>query len=104
MPYDEPLPVEVVRDLLGIARALYAAFAKQGGASDAQLLRLRGIGYQLNLALEKAEQGKAGTLANRSAWLIAEKAAADLGELVDGYVPAKALIAATGDRLAKKNR
>jgi len=100
--HDDPIPAEVVRDLLALARALYAAFAKMGPAYDGQLFKLRGIGFQLNLALEKAAKGKAGTFANRSAWLIAEKATADLGALVDAYLPARALITATGERLAKK--
>lgn len=74
-----------------------------GPAYDGQLFKLRGIGFQ-HLALEKAAKGKAGTFANKTAWLIAEKATAHLGALVDAYLPAKALITATGERLAKKNR
>lgn len=100
---DEPaLDQEVVRDLLGLARALYAAFVRLGPAYDDQRFKLRGIGYQLTLALEKAKQGGPGTFANRSAWLIAEKAVADLGAMVDVYFPAKQLIAATGERLKRR--
>lgn len=100
MSHEDKIPVEVVRDLL----ALYSTFAKMGKAYDKQLFALRGIGFQLQLALEKAEKGGPGTFANRCAWLIAEKATADLGALVDAYLPAKALITATGERLAKKNK
>lgn len=77
-------------------------FKKMGPGYDAQLLKVQCIGYQLRLALEKAEQGGPGTFAHRSAWLIAEKAVADLGGMVDVYLPAKALITATGERLMKK--
>jgi hypothetical protein len=104
MPNNGPLPVEVVRDLLGIARAMYAAFSRMGPEYSTHLERLRGVGYQLQLALEKAAQGGPGTFAHRSAWLISEKAAKDLGDMVDAYVPAKALVTATGERLSRKNR
>lgn len=102
MPNDGPLPIETVRDLLALARALYAVFSKMGKGYDAQLLKLRGIGYQLNLALERANESKPGTFKHKNSWLIAEKAVKDLGELVDVYLPAKTLITATGERLLKK--
>lgn len=98
------LPVEVVRDLLGIARALYSAMSGMGPAYSDQLFKLKGIGYQLQLALEKAAKGGPGTFSHRTAWLIAEKAAQDLAGLIDHYVPAKLLITATGERLARKNK
>lgn len=104
MPNDGPFPAEVARDLLGLARAMYAAFQGMGPEYRDHLMRLRGIGYQLQLALDKARQGGPGTFANRSAWLIAEKAAQDLGTLVDKYMPAQLLIRATGERLAKRDR
>lgn len=102
MPNDGPIPIETVRDLLGIARALYAAFVEMGPAYDGQRLKLRGIGYQLTLAIERAGEGGPGTFKHRAAWLISEKAAADLAEMVDMYLPAKVLIKAAGDRLKKK--
>jgi hypothetical protein len=104
LPNDGALPVEVVRDLLGIARAMYAAFQQMGPEYGDHLFKLRGIGYQLQLALDKAKQGGPGTFANRSAWLIADKAAKDLAALVDKYMPVQILITATGQRLTKKNR
>jgi len=104
VPNDGPIPIETVRDLLALARALYAAFARMGPSYEGHMHQLRGIGFQLQLALDKAKQGGPGTFANRSAWLIAEKAAQALGTMVDAYLPAKSLIAATGERLRKKNR
>jgi hypothetical protein len=99
---EQPLDVSVVRDLLGVARSLYAAFVAMGPAYDDQRFRLRGIGLQLALAIEKAGQGGPGTFANRCACLIAEKAAADLGAVIDEHFPAKSLITATGARLGRK--
>jgi hypothetical protein len=104
VPNNGQLPVEVVRDLLGLARALYSAFVEMGPAYDDHRFKLRGIGVQLQLALDKAKQGGPGTFAMRTAWLIAEQAAADLGAMVDKYMPAKVMIDGVGKRLAKKNR
>ena len=59
-------------------------------------------GCCIAFAIEKGERGKPGRLLNRSTWLIAEQAAQDLGQLVDAYLPAKALITATGARLRKR--
>ena len=100
----DQLPVEVVRDLLGIARAMYAAFETMGPEYADHMFRLRGIGFQLQLALDKAAMGGNGTFAMRSAWLISEEAAKNLGKLVDEHMPAQLLVKPTGERLARKNR
>jgi hypothetical protein len=104
VPNEGPIPVETVRDLLGIARALYAAYVEMGPAYDKQRQKLRGIGYQLGLALERAGQAGPGTFKHRAAWLIASRAADDLMAMVDAYLPARVLLKATTDRLAKKNK
>ena len=103
MPNEGPVPVEVVRDLLGIARAMYAAFESMGPEYSDQKFKLRGIGYQLQLALERAGEGGPGTFKNRCAWLIASQAAKDLGALVDAGVPEEVVVRAAGERLAKRN-
>lgn len=92
-----------MRDLLGLARAMYAAFAELGPEYDEQRFTLRSVGFQLQIALERAAQGGPGTFANRCAWLIADKAAQDLSAIIGEQVPAKALVKAAGSRLAKKN-
>jgi hypothetical protein len=103
VPNDGQIPVESLRDLLGLARAIYATLATMGPAHADQLFRLRGIGYQLALALERASQGGPGTFPHRCAWLIAEKAVQDLGDLIaEDALPAKALITASGERLLRK--
>ena len=92
-----------MRDLLGVARALYAALAEMGPEYSEQRFRLCGVGHQLQLALQRASEGGPGTFKNRCAWLIADQAAKDLGEIVGEAVPAQALVRAAGERLAKKN-
>jgi hypothetical protein len=99
VPHDDQLPVETVRDLLALARAMWAVTPKHASAAR---LKLEGIGYQLRLALEKASLGAPGTLHHRCAWLIAERAAQDLGAIVDESTLAKELIGATSERLRRK--
>ncbi len=102
MPHDGPIPLDALRDLLALARSLYAAFVAMGPAYDDQRFKVRGIGSQLALALQRAQEGGPGTFKHRAAWLIAEKAIADLGDVVAADLPATALIAASGERLLKK--
>ena len=78
------------------------AFDVQAGKLVSDLQAEVGQKAAESLTLEKAEKGGPGTFAHRSAWLIAEKAVEDLGQLVDKYVPARALITATGERLLRK--
>lgn len=86
---DPPFPFEAARDLVGIAHALYAAFNAMGKGYDTQLNRVSSIGILLTRAIEKPQKGGPGEQA-------------DLGELVDVYLPAKQLIAASGGRLRKR--
>ena len=102
MPHDGQLPLEVVRDLIALARALYAAFGAMVPGYGAQRTKLAGIGSKLARALEKAQKGGPGTWNHKTAWLMAEEATKELGELVDVFMPAKALIKATGERLLRK--
>src|SRR5687768_13094229 len=67
------------------SRALYAAFVELGPAYHVPRFKLRGVGYQLNLALERAGQGGPGTFPHRCSWLIAETALDDLNELIDAH-------------------
>lgn len=102
MPHDGPIPLDVLRDLIALARALYAAFGTMGPGYGVQRTKLAGIGGKLTRALEKAQKGGPGTWNHKTAWLMAEEATKELGELVDVYMPAKVLITATGERLLKK--
>lgn len=81
MPRDtEQLPREVVRDLLGIARALYAT-RKADGAGPAELAALAGGGALLVDALE-LRKTMPDTVGHRAAWAKAERATAALLELL----------------------
>lgn len=101
MPHDGQFPIEVAQDLLAISRALYIIYSEYGPAFAEQTLKLRGIGAQLHLAIERAGQGGPGTMRHRAAWLITEAALRDLGQIV-GDVNGAALIEATGKRLLKR--
>ena len=70
--YGEQLPREAVRDLLGIARAMYAA-AKAEGAGERHLAEIAQAGKDLRLALGLARKAKPGALGHRRAWELAEQ-------------------------------
>lgn len=67
----QPLPTETVRDLLGIARAMYAAQRQRGNHAVAR--RIRGAGEKLRHALVLAmRDGDAA--AHERAWDLADDA------------------------------
>lgn len=100
MAHDGPIPLDALRDLIALCRALYVTYRGMGSGYDAQLTQLTQIGSKLNRALEKAEQ--IGAWNQQTAWLLAEQATAQLGEVVGMHLPAKALITASGERLLKR--
>jgi len=102
VPYEGPIPLEALRDLIALTRSLYVTFKGMGQGYDTQLSALTAIGAKLTRALTKAQEGGPGTWPHRTAWLIAEEATKELGEVVDVYLPAKALITASGERLLRK--
>lgn len=93
MPNNVPFPTEVARDVLGLDRAMYAAFQGMGPKYRDHLLR-QGIDYQLQLALEKSRQAPAPSLAAPPG--SSPRATEDLGALVDKSMPAQLLLPATG--------
>jgi hypothetical protein len=88
--------------MIALTRSFYVTFKGLGKGYDTQLAQLTRIGAKLNRALEKAERGAAGTWHHKNAWLLAEEATKELGQVVDVFLPAKALITASGERLLKK--
>lgn len=104
MPPDleQPIPKEALRDLIALCRTLYVTFKGLGKGYDQQLTQLTQIGAKLTRALDKAEKGGAGTRNQRTAWLGAEEATQELGRVVDVFLPAKALITASSQRLLRK--
>jgi hypothetical protein len=96
---DEPLPVEAVRDLLGVARALYLA-RKEHGAGRAELERLALAGRRLRHALALVELPGPNNLS--AAWFQAEQAVADLAGSVDALTPAEWIVEASAKRVGAK--
>jgi hypothetical protein len=96
----DPLPRAVVRDLLGIARALYRA--ELAGAADAlqraRLARLEEIGHMLRQALELSRV-EPDTIGHRAAWSWAEKGAAALGSFVGESMPLAPVVRAAVSKL-----
>ncbi len=80
MADDAPLPVEAIRDLLGLVRGLYAARQREFAGKFA-LAELEAIGNQLKNALRLAKSSP-GTVGYRSAWSQAEDACARIGRMV----------------------
>ncbi len=95
---DEPFPLEAVRDLLGVVRALYAA-AKEARASRAELKRIAQVGKQLSDAIDLAVSTRPGTVGQRAAWQHAEDATRRVGDLVDSLTPAEPLVIAARGRV-----
>lgn len=104
VPTDAPIPLDALRDLIALTRALYVTFRGMGKGYDTQLSQLTAIGTKLQRALEKAQKGGPGTWFHRTAWLMAEEATKELGAVVDVYLPAKAVISASGARLLKNRK
>jgi hypothetical protein len=94
----DALPGQAVRDLVGIARAMYAARRREG-APEPELEELVAIGKKLKQALELARQSAPNTLGHRAAWTHAEEATARLVRLVGMATPAAVLVEAAAIRV-----
>lgn len=92
------LPKDTVRDLLGIARALYVVRDNQG-APPGELERIQEVGAWLVDALELSRTAP-DTLGHRAAWSKAERATAALTELLLVHDEStKRLVGAWAERL-----
>ncbi|MES1177919.1 MAG: hypothetical protein ABUL62_26585 [Myxococcales bacterium] len=97
------LPRDTVRDLLGIARALYVVRDNQG-AEQPELDRIREVSAWLVDALELSRTAP-DTLGHRAAWSKAERATATLTEILLTHdEPTKRLVGAQAERLRKQAR
>jgi hypothetical protein len=94
----DQLPLEAVRDLLGIVRSLYAA-EKRAGSSQAHLDELADIGRMLANALDLAGRTGPDTVGHRAAWTRAEHATARLTRLLTFEMSAGPLVRAAAERL-----
>jgi hypothetical protein len=93
-----------VRDLLGIARALHRAWSAEGAGAAERVRKLERIGRDLRTALDMGKKHERGTLGHASAFNRAERATAELGELVDAFVPMRPAIRATAAQVSRKRR
>ena len=96
-----PFPREVVRDLLGITRALFRAERAQAAPDPSRLARLQDIGTQYRRALDMAGKYGPDTMGGRAAFNWAEKATASLGQYVADCEPIAVAVAATAVRLKR---
>jgi hypothetical protein len=94
-----PLPLDVVRDLLAIARALYLATPPEESERRAALIA---VGDELKLALELARRGGPGSIGNSAAWNRAEEATRRLCSLVDAAALLEPVVSATAERFRRK--
>lgn len=97
----EPLPLEAVRDLLGVARALYSA-EKARGAGARRLAELEAVGRDLASALDLARDTPPNSMGQRAAWQKAERALEKLAELVDVVAPLQPVLEAAGARVRRR--
>ena len=97
------MPVEVLRDVLGIARAVYVAW-KRNGQGPIEMEELRSIGEDLRDAYRLASRSKAGTNAHNAAWAKAERATIRLGDLLSNYETIKSLVGSESEKLGFTNK
>jgi hypothetical protein len=91
----EPLPTELVRDLLAIVKVLY-----RGEQDEQRRAELAEIGKLYRLALELAKAGP-GTLGGKAAWKWADDATERLGKLVDDSTELRPGLEATAGKLRR---
>jgi hypothetical protein len=89
-----------VRDLLGIARALYAA-EKRAGAAAARLERIAEAGAAFKLALGLARRTAPDTMGHRAAWGHAERGLELLTSTLDAIAPIGPVLDAAGARVRR---
>jgi hypothetical protein len=94
---NELTPIETLRDLLGIARALYVEWAPYAGPIEFD--ELRSIGADLRDAYQRILRASVGTVALTAAWAKADNATQRLGILLGGHTGTRALVRAVGSRL-----
>jgi hypothetical protein len=99
MSRDKPFPLAVVRDLLGIVRALYRAERLATPPDRRTLEALEQIGQELRMALDLGKN-QPGSMGYRAAWSWSEQATAKLGALVADLLIAPA-VKATAAKLRR---
>lgn len=95
----EPLPVDALRDLLGLVRAIYLAALKRG-AGRGELQRIERIGRLLKNAIELSDSPP-GSIGFSSAWNQAEMATREVGDIISVFERAEPVIAAAVKRIRR---
>jgi len=88
--HDQQLPLAIIRDLLGITRALYRAELAAAPRDSRKLEALMQIGQELRLALDMGKNAP-GSMGAVAAWSWAEQATFKLGEIVSDMPVAPAV-------------
>jgi hypothetical protein len=99
----DALPVEAVRDLLGIARVMYAARKREGVMGPA-LEELAEVGKKLKVALDLARRTDPDTVGHRAAWTHAENATSALMKMITVSTPAAPIVEAAAVRIRRLGR
>lgn len=98
---ERPFPLDEVRDLLGLVRAIYAA-QKARGAGRIVLKRIADVGRELDEARALAVESEPGTVGHRAAWARAERATLAAGDLVSLTDGAQPIVRAAVERVRRR--
>ena len=90
-------PIETLRDVLGIARALYVEWSPYAGPIE--LDELMAIGSNLREAYQRLLKTRPGTASYKAAWDQADQATQRLGVLVGEHTSTKAIVRAVATKL-----
>jgi len=100
MPVNDESTIETLRDVLGIARALYLEWSPYAGPIE--LDELKAVGGALRDSYQRLLKARPGTAAHTAAWAKADQATERLGVLLGEHTSTRALVRAVGSRLGVK--
>ena len=101
--YSEQMPIEALRDLMGIVRVLFAEMTANKG-DPVSLQELVEIGKLLHGALDDATKTPAGSLGHRVGWDRAQQAVQRLSLLVVSDVPLRPVVLRASERVLEGGR
>jgi hypothetical protein len=96
---DQPFPLQAVRDLIGLVRAMAAACEPDERVRRQRLARVE---HELEEAMGLAAETGPDTVGHRAAWTRAERAIAELGELDDVLLRLKPVLDAARERVLRR--
>src|SRR5262245_26203197 len=103
LPQHGQLPIDRVRDLLGIARAMYAAERKRNPGSW-RVQRIAAAGKAFSTALELAAGSAPNTMGHRASWMHAQRGIELLSECIDLTMALGPVLEAAGARVRARSR